>query len=374
MSKFGSKEEILSAIQALFENIQSGSLTADEMESLVELTRELHERTLILRYKSYEEKIFGIAPENTEEQREEAFEEMEVETENTEISEERPMLAFEEVDEEILEHEKLEVVNDEPVFDFDMFEKAEEKAAEEADMFSKEIIVEPAPELEPSIFEEPIAEELYSEPEISEPLADEFLEVENTPVFSEPEPTIFDEPITAELYSELEISEPLADEFLEVENTPVFSEPEPTIFDEPIAAVLYSEPEISEPFADEFLDVENTPVFSEPEPIVGEAADVNTDIFNRYSNTSDDSLSARLMSMKLQTLVGSFGLNDKLQCIRQLFGGSSEAFNQSIEQLDNQIDFTAAKRILAQLAQQFSWDLESNLTAEFIQKVERRYL
>jgi hypothetical protein len=100
---------------------------------------------------------------------------------------------------------------------------------------------------------------------------------------------------------------------------------------------------------------------------------VNTDIFNRYSNTSDDSLSARLSASKLQTLVGSFGLNDKLQCIRELFGGSSEAFNQSINQLDNQTDFTAAKRVLDQLAQQFSWDLESNLTAEFIQKVERRY-
>ena len=370
MSKFGSKEEILSAIQALFENIQSGSLTADEMESLVELTRELHERTLILRYKSYEEKIFGIAPENIEVQDEEAFEEMEVETENTKISEERPMLAFEEVDVEILEYEKQELAIDEPVFDFDMFEKAEEKA----DMFSPEIIVEPAPELEPTIFEEPIAAEVYSEPEISESFADEFLEVENTPVFSEPEPTIFDEPIAAELYSEPEISEPFADEFLEVEDTPVFSEPVPTIFDEPIAAELYSEPEISEPFADEFLEVENTLVVSKPEPIVEEAADVNTDVFNRYSNTSDDSLSARLMSTKLQTLVGSFGLNDKLQCIRQLFGGSSEAFNQAIEQLDSQTDFTAAKRILAQLAQQFSWDLESNLTAEFIQKVERRYL
>jgi hypothetical protein len=80
------------------------------------------------------------------------------------------------------------------------------------------------------------------------------------------------------------------------------------------------------------------------------------------------------MSSKLQTLVGCFGLNDKLQCIRELFQGSSESFNQAIDQLDNQPDFSAAKRVLAQYAQQYSWDLESNLTAEFIQKVERRYL
>jgi flagellar biosynthesis GTPase FlhF len=289
MSKFGSKEEILSSIQALFENIQSGSLTADEMESLVELTRELHERALILRYKSYEEKIFGIAPTNVEVQMEETFEEMEAAAEVEEISEEPHILSFEEVEEEILEHEKQEVTNDEPVFDFDMFEKAEEE-----DIFSPEMVIEPTPELEPTIFNEPIVEEVHAEPEISEPITEETFEVESTPIFSEPETTV--------------------------------------------------------------------------------ESEVNTDIFNRYSSNSDDSLSSRLMSSKLQTLVGSFGLNDKLQCIRELFKGSSEAFNQAIEQLDNQADFSAAKRVLAQYAQQYSWDLESNLTAEFIQKVERRYL
>jgi hypothetical protein len=328
MSKFGSKEEILSAIQALFENIQSGSLTADEMESLVELTRELHERALILRYKSYEEKIFGIASQKSDVQVEEPFEEMEAETENAEISDEPSILSFEEVEEEILEHEKQELVNDEPVFDFDMFEKAEE------DLFVPEMIVELSPEMETSIFDEPMAEENDIETEITAPFADESLEVESKLVFSEPEATIFEQPST------------------EVNDI---------------------ETETSELIADESFEVDSTPIFSEPEPIVEDAAEVNTDIFNRYSNTSDDSLSARLSASKLQTLVGSFGLNDKLQCIRELFGGSSEAFNQSINQLDNQTDFTAAKRVLAQLAQQFSWDLESNLTAEFIQKVERRY-
>jgi hypothetical protein len=331
MSNFGSKEEILSSIQGLFENIQSGSLTADEMESLVELTRELHERALILRYKSYEEKIFGVAPQNIEVQEEDPFVEMVAETENSEISDEQPILSFEEVEEEILEHEKQELTIEEPVFDFDMFEKAED----EVDMFSSEIVVESAPEMETSIFDEPLVQENHIETEISAPFADESFEVESAPIFSEPEPTIFDEPISVE------------NDF---------------------------EPEISVPYEDDSFEVESTPIFSEPEPIIEAVAEVNTDIFNRYSNNSDDSLSARLMSSKLQTLVGSFGLNDKLQCIRQLFGGSSEAFNQSIEQLDNQIDFSAAKRVLAQLAQQFSWDLESNLTAEFIQKVERRYL
>jgi flagellar biosynthesis GTPase FlhF len=145
MSKFGSKEEILSAIQSIFENIQSGRLTADEMDSLVELTRELNERALILRYKSYEEKIFGTAPatfetlfeaQNTSANATEITETIDPTPEITEPVQQTetepeaaaesnaPSLGFEQVEEEILQSEKTPVA-EEPVFDFDMFEKAE---------------------------------------------------------------------------------------------------------------------------------------------------------------------------------------------------------------------------------------------------------
>lgn len=295
MSKFGSKEEIVSSIQALFENMQAGSFSADEMESLVELSRELHERALILRYKSYEEKVFGVAPSKTETETEmvEVIEEVAV---AEEMEEEVSVLSFEAVEEEILAHENNLPSNDEPVFDFDMFEKAEE------DIFSPEMAIEPVPEI--------IS---FEEDSLQNVVADEM-------------PTL----------------------------TPISN------------VVIEQEINSEENF-------ESTPIFSESTPKEEIADAIDTDMFNRFSNT-DDSLSGRLMSSKLQTLVGSFGLNDKLQCIRELFKGSSEAFNLAIDQLDSQPDFNAAKRVLAQYAQQYSWDLESNLTAEFIQKVERRYL
>lgn len=74
MSRFGSKEEILKAIENYFILMQQGKLTLDELEMLVEQSRELYERTLILRHKAYEEKVFGetkeydsgIVPEKTE--------------------------------------------------------------------------------------------------------------------------------------------------------------------------------------------------------------------------------------------------------------------------------------------------------------------
>lgn len=95
------------------------------------------------------------------------------------------------------------------------------------------------------------------------------------------------------------------------------------------------------------------------------------DIFRNFQGLDSGS---RLMSPKIQTLVGAFGLNEKLQCIRELYNGSSEEFNQAIEILDNQTSFQAAKNVLSHDAVANAWDLDSNLVNEFLQKVERRFL
>lgn len=338
MSKFGSKEDILSAIQSLFDNIQSGRLSADEMESLVELTRELHERSLILRYKSYEEKIFGTQPETFEtilektsaqETKPAVTPETVVEitpeptlipeptpvVEEEEIIEEAHSIGFEQVEEEILLAEAAPI-QENPVFDFDMFEKAEEE------IFTPEIAEEK--------IEETIIPEVTIVPEISETI---------------------------------ETSETKPTEVEEVQPAPQIS------FEEPAAPVVQEIAKEEIPLPEELAIMNEPVIVPEPEPRYEE----QPDIF-RKSTRSDDSLSSRLMSSKLETLVGAFGLNEKLQCIRELFKGSSEAFNQAIETLDQQESFANAKRVLAQYAQQNSWDLESNLTAEFIQKVERRFL
>jgi hypothetical protein len=59
MSKFDTKEDLLVSIQLLFNNLKIGKLSEEDMETLVNSTRELHERALILRYKAYEHKIYG---------------------------------------------------------------------------------------------------------------------------------------------------------------------------------------------------------------------------------------------------------------------------------------------------------------------------
>lgn len=288
MSKFGSKEEILASVQALFENIRSGKLTAEEMESLVELTRELHERALILRYKSYEEQVFGIVKETAPEAPTEAAPQPEIPVQEETLSN------FEQIEVQLLAEEPVKS-EEQPVFDFAMFEEAEQE------LFFPETETTPANDVTP-------VESTFTAPE---------------PAYTAPQE---EEPAEAQQPEAIEEEIPLPED-LAIMNEPVIT-PEPETQTE--------------------------------------------DIFRNVKYPSGQHSS--LMSPKLSALVGSFGLNERMQYTQELFKGSGEAFNQALEQLDQEESFAAAKRVLAQHARQNNWNLESNLTAEFLQKVERRYL
>lgn len=332
MSKFGSKEAILTAINAHFQNIHSGQLTAEDMESLVELTRELHERALILRYKTYEEKIFGVREQPTEASK--ILDEPMTTYEETVEETPEEIVPFERVEEEILNHEST-IESYEPVFDFDLFEQAET----------------PTPTF-------------ASEPDIEAEIALFPTETIETRVEQEEQPILFEQVEEEILRHEEEIQpKTVVEEIIpEVNNHPTFEE---QVFETKIEPTFEMPEEPQAPVQSASF-VEQTVRTENPAPAQHE----NTEMFNLLLNT-DHSIGSRI---KLQTLVGSFGLNEKLQCIRELFQGSSEAFNTALETIDQQADFNSAKRVMAGYAKHYNWSFESNLTAQFVQKVERRFL
>ena len=116
MGNFISKEDILVEIAVLFKQMDNGKLTIEELEKLVKYSGDLHERTLILRYKAFEEKIFGVRP-IVEEIPEEIIEIPEVTT--VIIEEESPIM--EEIQEEI-ENENIEnePIEEAPLFQMDV--------------------------------------------------------------------------------------------------------------------------------------------------------------------------------------------------------------------------------------------------------------
>jgi len=97
------------------------------------------------------------------------------------------------------------------------------------------------------------------------------------------------------------------------------------------------------------------------------------DVFDKMLEIKDNSLGSQLMAKKLDTLIGAFGLNEKLQMTRELFNDSSESFYQAIDLFDTLEDFSQAKDLLNMFKDEFSWNLESTLVTEFVQKIARRY-
>lgn len=267
---------ILGHLQNGVEKLESGHLSPEDMELLVEDAKELYERMVILRYKIYETNVLGVK---------EAV--ISASLRHTEI--ETPIDLFGAIDEPSPEPEfEVTFANSDPSFSSlgDQQELLEETLEEE--QLREEEAIE----------EETIEEETNEEETISENLFEEVEEV------------------VEDHTSEEETIEQAA---------PSSWEPE----------------------------------FSGDQPIW--MAEMEANIRDNRS------------MIPLESLIGAFTLNEKLQFINELFDGSSDDFSSNVKQLDQLASIDAARNMIAELADTFSWDTESEIVEDFIYKICRRY-
>jgi hypothetical protein len=159
------------------------------------------------------------------------------------------------------------------------------------------------------------------------------------------------------------------------------------------------EPEIQET-ADELLttaesdhieenDLENEHMDEEvvsveiPEPLV--SAEPQANFLDDITNPETTSInSAWILQIEqtirsdrsvfpLETLIGSFSLNEKLQFINELYDGSSDAFSSATKKLDACQHMSEAREQLSDFSSTYNWDLESEIVEDFIFKICRRY-
>jgi DNA-binding Lrp family transcriptional regulator len=315
MSNFTSLENSITEIQSLVQKMNQGKLQIEELETLNDLTRELNERIVILRYKAYEEKVFGVIVKVEVE--ENPISDKEIQSVISEMSDfltndtTQDIEEVEMTDVVIQVEEREEFVETDadveaPIFGFDLFESNTPSSFAPEVNFEKETFSQ-------------AQSDVSVQPEMEKVVA----------------------PIVEEVQIEEAVSAPNFISNIEEE-------------------VVEVSPELNqEEVVDEFIHSEDITTTSQ------------VDVFRNFQGLDSGS---RLMSPKIQSLVGAFGLNEKLQCIRELYNGSSEAFNQAIEKVDNQASFEAAKNVLSEVAIANAWDLDSNLVNEFLQKVERRFL
>ena len=274
---------ILGHLHSGVEKLESGHLSPEEMELLVEDAKELYERMIILRYKIYETNVLGVqAPVISA-----SLRQPEIET---------PIDLFGSIDEPASE----------PEFEVTFASGESEERNEE-------------------VFYDENEEQLEDEEE-EEEQANEDAEAEEEST----------EEATAEEEEEAN-EEEMSEEVAEVEA------------------------ELEEP-AEETTAAQTAnwePEFSGDQPIW--MAEMEANIRDNRS------------VFPLESLIGAFTLNEKLQFINELFDGSSDEFSSNIKQLDQLASMDAARNMLTELSQTFNWDTESEIVEDFIYKICRRY-
>ena len=277
---------ILGHLQNGVEKLESGHLSPEDMELLVEDAKELYERMVILRYKIYETNVLGVKEAVISA----SIRQTEIETPIDlfgSIDEPTPAPAFE-----------VTFANDEP----SESTIGDEEETLEEDLFEQEDE------------EEAIEEEASEEETIEQELIEEETIVEN----------LFEE-VEEEAFEEEAIEEETIEQVVTEQAAPSSWEPE----------------------------------FSGDQPIW--MAEMEANIRDNRS------------VFPLESLIGAFTLNEKLQFINELFDGSSDDFSSNVKQLDQLASIDAARNMIAELADTFSWDKESEIVEDFIYKICRRY-
>ena len=274
-------EKLFTEMRAALEKMHAGTLNREELDQLVENSREFYERCVIVRYKAYEKDIFGEIP---------------VSVPVIEESAPEPIVDIPQIMDIELEKEAIEELAEIAVHDVLNFESEV--------LFETEETTEPEPEqgaIEFSLFDDVIdhaVEEIDNEDEA----------VEHISISS----------VTTEEFG-------VKEEHVIMEQVSI----QPT--------------------------QEGNAVF-----------------VKRFSPT-DPSLTAQLNMNRLDTLIGSFGLNERLNFINGLFGGSSEAFSDAIKELDAQHSKDEALIKASAYAAQYAWDLDDETVEEFVIKLKRRH-
>ncbi|NVK65339.1 MAG: hypothetical protein HWE22_12180 [Flavobacteriales bacterium] len=145
--------EKIENISKLVDKMDGGELSIHELVELESLTRELHERSIILKYKAFENKVGDATSVEVT---------MEVVHDEEEVEEK----------EEVVE-EKVQV--EAPILDFSMFDEPEEEFTPEvkidvvAEEKEPEVVIEATPEPEPEVAPEPEPEPMKEEPIVPTP-------------------------------------------------------------------------------------------------------------------------------------------------------------------------------------------------------------
>lgn len=234
---------------------------------------------------------------------------------------------------------------------------------------------EPAEE-EPKPKEEPEPMVVVPEPMVEEPEEVEPEPEEEKPTFIEEESVVEEEPV------EEEEPEPEPEEeirFVEEEEDTLVEENEDAYFEEEVEDVEEEKP-IEEKPADiphntvddlgfilnfEPSDEEETPI-EEENPSVYTTGD-------EIEMTIPQSLADKYQHNSLNDLRSAIGINDKFLLVNELFGGSMEKYNKSIDNLNDLKTLNGALVYMNELRVELQWNSNNEAYKRLLELVHRKF-
>jgi len=171
----------------------------------------------------------------------------------------------------------------------------------------------------------------------------------------------FDLFATPEIESEVEEDEVLPEVEKEIEQS---------IEEEVLPEIEIKEEELVEENLESEEEIENT---------ANDSAETSKEITEDASSLFpklmkiEKSIAQNYQVMTLETLIGSFTLNERLQFINELFDGSSDLFSSAIKRLDALDNRDSARSVIAEYAAENNWDLDGEVVEDFMLKICSRY-
>ena len=171
----------------------------------------------------------------------------------------------------------------------------------------------------------------------------------------------FEKEIVESPKEELPVFEPV--EMPQEEEAIEEPEPEPVEESQEVAEELEQPEEIDEPmpFANDFEKDDSEYELDAPETLV------------EHLQHDDNSLAAKLQQKSINELRTAIGINDKFLFVNELFGGSMEKYNRSIENLDDMKTLNGTLIYLNELKVELQWNSSNEAYQKLLNLIHRKF-
>ena len=148
--------------------------------------------------------------------------------------------------------------------------------------------------------------------------------------------------------------------------------------EEPVDEMFHDEKPVEEPFVEkeEDEDFAYEPIIfgnMEENEEVGFEIETPETIGEKMQHEEDHSLAAKLQNQSIRNLKSAIGINDKFLLVNELFSGSMEKYNRSIENLDDVKTLNGALIYLNELRIDLQWNSNNEAYKKLLDLIHRKF-